>query len=149
MVVPRGKSRVVNAENFAAGDLEVGSRGLIARGRVERDARDRSDRGQSFSAKSQSGDGEQIVCGAQLRGGVALKGQQRVVAVHAIAVIGDADQLAAAGFDFNADARGAGVERIFEQLFDHGGGAVNHFAGGDLVGHLVRENSNVPHKGLG
>ena len=50
---------------------------------------------------------------------MALEGEQGVVAVHAVAVVGDADELAAAGLDFHGDARGCGVEGVFEQFFDH------------------------------
>jgi hypothetical protein len=76
---------------------------------------------------------------------VALKGQQGVVAVHAVAVVGDADELAAARFDFDADARGARVQGILQQLFDHRSRPVDHLAGGDLVGHLVGKNADAPH----
>ena len=41
---------------------------------------------------------------------MAFKGEQRVIAHHAAAVIDNADELAAAGFDLDPDARGAGVE---------------------------------------
>ena len=50
------------------------------------------------------------------------------------AVIGDADQAASAGLDFDGDARGLGIEGIFDQFLDDAGGAFDHFAGGDLVG---------------
>ena len=67
---------------------------------------------------------------------------------HAVAVVGDADELAAAGFDLDADAGGAGVERVFEQLFDDGGGAVDDFAGGDLVGDLVGQDADAAHEAI-
>ena len=77
---------------------------------------------------------------------MALKGQQGVVAIHAVAVVGNANQLAPAAFDLDADAVGAGVEGILQQLFHDRGGPVHHFAGGDLVGDLVRKNADAPHK---
>ena len=40
---------------------------------------------------------------------MALEGEQRVVADHAAAVIEDANELAAARLDLDADARGARV----------------------------------------
>ena len=45
---------------------------------------------------------------------MALECQQGVVAIHAAAVVGDADQLPPAGLDLHANAAGAGVERVFE-----------------------------------
>ena len=61
----------------------------------------------------------------------------------------DADELAATGFNFNAEAGGAGVEGVFKKLFDHRSGAVDHFAGSDLVGDLVGKNADAPHKSSG
>ena len=80
---------------------------------------------------------------------MALEGQQRVVAVHALAVVGDADEPPPARLDFDADAGGAGVEGVLQQLLDHRGGPVHHLAGGDLVGNLVGKNADAAHKGLG
>ena len=76
---------------------------------------------------------------------MALEGEQRIVAHHAATVVHDADELAAAAFDLDADAGGAGVERVLEQLLDHGRGTVDHFAGGDLVGDLVGEYVDAAH----
>ena len=113
--------------------------------RFERDACDGSDGRQRFAAKAEGGNREQFVGGAQLRGCVTLEGEERIVAIHAVAVVGDADELAAAGFDFDADAIGAGVERVFEQFFDDGGGTIDHLTGSNLIGHLVGKNTNAPH----
>ncbi len=76
---------------------------------------------------------------------MALEGEEGVVADHAVAVVGDADELAAAGFDFDADAGGSGVEGVFEELFDDGGWAFDDFAGGDLVRHEVGEDADAAH----
>ena len=54
-----------------------------------------------------------------------------------------------AGFDLDADAVGAGVERILQQFLDHGRWPVHHLAGGDLVGHLVGKNADAAHKPSG
>ena len=80
---------------------------------------------------------------------MALKGQQGVVAVHAVAVVGDADQLAPARLHLDADAAGSGIQRVLQQLLDHRSGPVHHLAGGDLVGDLVRKNADAAHKILG
>ena len=76
---------------------------------------------------------------------MALEGEESVVADHAVAVVGDADELAAAAFDLDADARGAGVEGVFEEFLDDGGGAFDDFAGGDLVRHEVGEDADAAH----
>jgi hypothetical protein len=83
--------------------------------------------------------------GAELRGCVALKSQERIIAIHALAVVGDADELAAAGFHFYADAICAGIERVLQQLFDDGGGTIDDLTGSNLIRHLVGKNTNTPH----
>ena len=105
----------IGAEHVAAGDLDQGA-GVFGGGGgavvceagggagFEGEAGDGGDRGQGLAAEAEGGDREQVVGGAELRGGVALKGEQGVVADHAVAVVGDADELAAAGFDLDADA---------------------------------------------
>ena len=88
---------------------------------------------------------DRIVYRREFRSGVALEGQQGVVAHHAAAVVGDPQQTPAAGLDLDADVGGAGVEGVFEKLLDYRGGALDDFAGGDLIGDLVGENSNAAH----
>ena len=121
----------------------------IAGRRLQRHAGHRSDRRQRLAAKAKGGNGEQVVGGAQLRSGVALEGQQGVVAVHAVAVVGDADQLPPARLNLDANAVGAGVQRILQQLLHHRSRPVHHLAGGDLVGDLVGKNADAAHKSLG
>ena len=71
-----------------------------------------------------------------LAGGVAFQAEQGIIAAHARAVVHDANEAAAAGLDFNGDARGVGVERVFDQFLDYAGRPLNDLAGGDLVGDL-------------
>ena len=97
----------VAAQNFAARDFDARAGLLVGRTRFEQQARDRGDGGQRLAAKAQRGDREQIFHVVQLAGGVALEGQQGVVAQHAAAIVGDADQPPAAVFDFDADVGGA------------------------------------------
>ena len=109
------QGRVFDAQNFSAGDLNARARGLCAGRGVEGDSCDGRDRRQSLAAKSERGDRKQIVGSTQLRSGVAFKGQQSVVAVHALAVVGHANQLASAAFNLDANAHGSGVEGILQQ----------------------------------
>jgi len=62
---------------------------------------------------------------------VALEGEERVVVGHAVAVVDDANHALAAGFDFYANGFRRRLERVFEELFDDGGGTLNDFARGD------------------
>ena len=133
------------AQHLAAGDFDARAGGLLGGAGFEQQARDGGDGGQRLAAEAERGDGEQILDVAQLAGGVALEGQQGVVAQHAAAIVGDADQAAAAGFHFDAQVGRAGVERVFEQLFDHRSGPLDHLTGGDFVGDLVGEDADAAH----
>ena len=79
---------------------------------------------------------------------MTLEGEEGVVPDHAMAIVGDANELAATSFDFDADAGGASVKGVFEELFDDGGGAFDDFAGGDLVRHEVREDTDASHESI-
>ena len=61
------------------------------------------------------------------------------------AVVGQADQAAAAGFDIEAKFGGSGVERVFEQLLDDAGRPLDHFSGRDFIGDVVGENADAAH----
>ena len=64
---------------------------------------------------------------------MTLEGEQRIVALHADAVVADANRLAAALLDGDVDRRGAGVERVLDQLLHGRRWSLDHLAGGDLV----------------
>ena len=76
---------------------------------------------------------------------MALEGEHGVVAHHAASVVGDLNELFAARLDADLDARGAGVEGVFEHLLDHGRRPLHHFAGGDLVGNGFGEYVDAAH----
>ena len=64
---------------------------------------------------------------------MALDREREVVARHAGAVVGDADQPPAAAVGHDLDARRAGVERVLDQFLDHARRPLDHLAGGDAV----------------
>ena len=110
--------------------------------------RHRADGGQRFAPEAQRGDGEQCRFIGQFGGGVALHRQSKAGGVHAHAVILDDDALDAAAFQRDADAPGAGVQRVLHQLLHHGGRPLDHFAGGDAVGGGLRQDADrVGHAG--
>jgi hypothetical protein len=78
-------------------------------------------------------DGGQILGAHDLAGGVAFEAEQGVVAIHADAIVGHANEAASSGLHLDADARGLGVEGVFDQFLDHTGRPLDHFAGRDLV----------------
>ena len=52
---------------------------------------------------------------------------------HALAVVGDADEPAAAAVGEHVDAARAGIERVLDQLLHHARRTLDHLAGGDAV----------------
>ena len=102
----------------------------VARG--DRQPRHGADRRQRLAAEAERADRDQIVVG-ELRGGVAFDRERQIGARHALAVIADADQPAAAAVGEDVDAARAGIERVLDQLLDHARRTLDHLAGGDAV----------------
>ena len=138
--------RFLAAQHLAAGDFDARAGRLLHRSRLQQQARDRGDGRQRLPAKTQRGDREQILDVAQLAGGVAFEGQQRIVAQHAAPIVHNADQPPPPGFHLHAQIRRPGIQRVFQQFLDHRRGPFHHFARGDLVGNLVGKNANAPHE---
>ena len=69
---------------------------------------------------------------------MAFEGQQGIVAHHAAAVVGNADQFAAARLDGDDRCALAPASSAFSSSsLTTEAGPVDHFAGGNLVGYLV------------
>ncbi len=141
----RGRARVFADQELAAGNLHPRAGALLRGAGHHLHPGDGGDRGQSFAAKAQGGDREQVVARAQLGGGVAFKGQQRVVAHHAAPSSAMRMSLRPPASTSIAMRARAGVERIFQQLFDHRSRPVDDLSGRDLVGHLIGKYVDAAH----
>ena len=64
---------------------------------------------------------------------MALDGEHQIGLAHALAVVGDADEAAAAAVGEHVDAARAGIERVLDQFLDHARRTLDHLAGGDAV----------------
>ncbi len=128
---------------FAAQAKGVGVRSMPTR---ERDARNRSDRGQRFAAKAEAGDALEVVEAADLARGVARQRRRQVLGRDAAAVVGDADQAHTAFFQLHVDPGGAGIEAVFQQFLEHRGGAFDHLAGCYLADQEVRQRLDDSHR---
>ena len=74
-----------------------------------------------------------------------LHAQLRVLPTHAGPVVADPDEAAAAVLQIDLDAFRAGVQRVLDQLLDHGSGALDDLAGGDLIGERRVEQVDAGH----
>ena len=110
------------------------------------DPRHRRDRGERLAAEAEGADALEVVEAGDLAGGVAVEGEQGVVAPHPRAVVGDDDPPLAAGLQLDPHRGGAGVEGVLHQLLDHRGGALHHLAGGDLADQVVGEEADAGHR---
>ena len=64
---------------------------------------------------------------------MALEAADRVRWGHAGTGVDHVDQGATGIREVNVDARSTGIDRILDEFLDDAGGALDHFAGGDLV----------------
>ncbi len=117
---------------LAAVDLDGPGMRLAGVPGGDRKPRHRADRRQRLAAKAQRADVVEIVV-RQLRGGVALDREREIVARHAGAIVGDANEPAAAAVGHDLDLARAGVQRILDQLLHDARRALDHFARGDAV----------------
>src|SRR5260370_34034196 len=85
------------------------------------------------------------VGGAEVAGGVELEREERVIVGDDVAVVDDANHALAAGFDFDANGFGAGVEGVLKQLLDDGGRPLDDLARGDAVGDSFGEYADAAH----
>ena len=122
--------------------------GLVAAVAGQAQPRHRTDRRQRLAPETEGADRLQVFEAADLAGGVAGQGQRQVILVDAAAVVAHPDQLGAALLHIHGDLAGAGVERVFQQLLKHRGGALHHLAGGDLVGEPGIQPMNLCHREL-
>ncbi|MCY1178694.1 hypothetical protein D9M73_190590 [compost metagenome] len=106
----------------------------IAGSRGQGQACDRADRCQRLTTKTQAHDPLEVFQVANLAGGVPGQGQRQVVGGDAATVVAHAQQLHPALLDVHVDAPGTGVQAVFQQLLDHRSRALDHLAGGNLVG---------------
>ena len=112
----------------------------LVRSRREREPRHGSDAGQRLAAKSQGGDALEIIERCDLAGRVPGEREADFLRLDPDPVVTHPNEPAAAALELNVDARGAGIERVLHELLDHGGGTLDHLAGGNLVDELVVEN---------
>ncbi|MNC86920.1 hypothetical protein D3C83_26070 [compost metagenome] len=102
--------------------------------------RDGADRRQRLTAEAEGRDTDEILCRTDLRRGMALQREQRLIARHPDPVVTHANALAAAVLGEHIDGDRAGVERVLDQLLHHRRRPFDHFTRRDLIGDRARQN---------
>ena len=91
-------------------------------------------------------DAFEVVERRDLAGGMPRDGQRQLVALPMpLPSSLTLQQLGAAARELHADVMRAGVEAVFEQFLQGGGGPLDDFAGGDLVDQKIRQHANIGH----
>jgi hypothetical protein len=70
---------------------------------------------------------------------VPQKGRSGILFRHSAAVVHDPDEPFARLFNVDENLIRAGVDSVFDQLFDNGSRPLDHLAGRNLVHNMVRE----------
>ena len=86
---------------------------------------------------------DQVGGAPHLARGMPVEREHRVLAPHAGAVVAHLDQRLAAVLQLDPHVARAGVERVLDQLLDHGSRALDHLARGDLVGDGVGQDGDA------
>ena len=126
------RGRRLHRALVAAIDDDRPAVGVVGAARGDGEPRYRADRRQRLAAKAERVDGQEIAA-RQFRGGVTLHRELQVVARHAGAVIGDADEAPPARLDDHLDGARSCIQRVLDQLLDGRGRPLDHLAGGDTV----------------
>ena len=119
--------------------------GGAARTAAQNEMRDRRDARQRLAAEAERRDSFQVLRPPDLAGRVAFDGQPRILGFHPFAVVFDVNQLLAAELDRDRHAPRAGVDRVFDQLLDHRGRALDDFARRNLVREIAGKDLDATH----
>src|SRR5205823_7947311 len=116
-------------------DLASGNRTGLSRSQAK--SRHTGNTGQCFASKSQCGYGLQIGSRPNLARGMSLERKQRVIAIHAAAVIDHPDQRNSPATNHDVYLASACVDTVFDQLLYDGRRTLHDFAGCHLAGHYL------------
>jgi hypothetical protein len=141
----RGFTAIAHDVELAAVDDDFGPCDCARFARSQTKSRHARNAWQRFAPKSQCGDCLKISRSPNFTGGMPLQRKQRIVAVHAAAVVDHANQRNSAATDHDIDFTSACVDAVFDQFFHYRRRAFHHFAGRHLAGHGLRQQSNPAH----
>src|SRR5216117_3153598 len=130
---------------LAAINDNFGSCDRVRLARSQAKSRDAGDAWQGFAAKSQRGHRFKISSRPDLARGMPLQGKERVIAIHAAAVIDYANQRNSPATNDDVDFARAGVDAVLDQFLHHRRRALHDFAGSYLAGYRLRQQSNLTH----
>ena len=137
------RTAVGNLGEGAGVDDEAGAGFVVRAARDEGEARDGGDGRDCLAPEAEGVDVFDVVDVADLRRGLPLEGEKRIVARHSAAVVAHGHEVTSAGDYSDVDARRAGVEGVLEQFLEDGRWPLDDLSGGDLVCHVERQQAYV------
>ena len=142
-VRPGRRADVAHLLQFAARDRQLDPRLVLRTPRLDQHPRDGGDGGDGLAPEAEGVDPLDVLDVGNLARRLPFQTEQRVVAVHAAAVVPHADQLAPAGGDGDVNPFRAGVDRVFDQFLDDGGGTLDDLPRRDFVRDVERQQFDV------
>ncbi|MPN35300.1 hypothetical protein SDC9_182797 [bioreactor metagenome] len=142
---PCGSAARRGFEQFSAFDGYLRPFELVRRPGGQRQAADRGDGRQRLPPEAEGHDVFDALFVEQLACAVRLQAEERVVGVHAAAVVGDGDQAGPGALDFDADPFCSRIDRVLHQFFNYRCGALDHFARGDAVAQVFGHDFDFTH----
>src|SRR5213078_631289 len=79
---------------------------------------------------------------------MAFDGEPCILRAHPFAIVLHSDQTLAAKINEDVNPTCSGIDRVFDQLFDDGGGPLDDLAGRYLVGKIGGKEGNATHDRL-
>ena len=140
-----GRADLLHRRDRAAVDADLGAGDVAAQPRLHDEMRDRRDAGQRLAAEPERVNRGEIVGALNLARRVTLERQPRILRAHPIAVVLDAHEPLAAQLDVDLDAARAGVDGVFDELFDDRRRTLDNLAGGDLIGEVGGQEVDDAH----
>ena len=141
----RGVATVADFFDPAALDEDFRAHQRAGLAGSQSETRHAGDARQGFATKSQRGNGREVRAGAEFAGGVTFQAQQRVVAVHAVTVVGHPHQRDAAALDDHFHRGRPRVEAVFHQFFDDRRRPLDHLPRRHLTGDDFGQQGNSAH----
>ena len=124
--------------NHRAGHLDESAQLVSIFAGAHLDGGNGNNRCHSLAAETNCLNVEQVGGLLDFRCGVPFEAHPRVGGRHSAAVVNNLDERLAGIFHNNLNLGGSGVNGILHKLFDNRCRALHNFAGGYLVGHMVR-----------
>lgn len=136
---------ILHSSHAAAENLDLRSLEGFSLTRCKSESRNRSNAGQSLSAKPKRADCRQIVLGSDFARRVSLETQQCILPIHAVPIIHNPDQGASPTLHMHLHVRGASIETVFHQFADDCRRSLHHLTCRNLTGQRVWKDSDLGH----